>query len=796
MKREKIRILNIAYYMCCPPKSGGTLRMLNPYIKMTEEDNILVDFVFSTWDDGYADDCRKYLTQFPAFNSVIGVKCRHYLDIEIGCPSGFSSDVWTTLSKELREKTVELARSNHYDIIQIEHSQLAWIVPALRVASPHSKFVLDLHNAEHLISKRWLDYATPDERNKIEKRYNTLYDWECMAWKWFDAAFAVSDIEARMLKDLGKLENVFVVPTGGGIDVEKYKPTDENGNKPYDLLYLGTMMWYPNAHGLLWFINKVFPVILSEMPDVTLNIVGFGSPDAELVKISNEHSNIKFWGEQKDDKHFFHNSKVFIVPLWIGAGARVKIPTAWASKIPIVTTYLGAEGLKTNNAGNIIMADDPYEFAAAVLTLLKNEGLRERIITNAFNTVNESYTIRKCIELLKEGYDRIIDTPNDTGFFFANDNSSQENELNFYKRLTESDSIRVTLNTIKDLKDKLYEQDTEINLPKQKLNPDYPGIPIDNVTKPSELINHIAEEGRTRLDWGAFCNMQFLFHFVQNSDRFDYAYSKLYDNESKDVMLKILKHRLTYNIQGVKTALAPVRETLREPNLKLPVLKDLNDNDYCPWDIFFREQYIIPGLFEVKAGDVIIDGGGYIGDTAAFFSQLAGNDGIIYSFEAHPLCFNKLSENIANNNISNVLCIQKALGKQTGKLMFSDDAHGSTIRSDGTLEVDVLSIDEFVNQSDINRVSLIKLDIEGSEDDAINGARNTIKKFKPKLAVSVYHKMDDYYNLMELISEIDNSYKFAMRHTSEEQWETVIFAFHAVSASNEAVIENYEPKKD
>jgi ubiquinone/menaquinone biosynthesis C-methylase UbiE/glycosyltransferase involved in cell wall biosynthesis len=410
---EKIKILDIMYYMTCPPTSGGALRIISPYANMKENENIEVDFLFSSWEHEYVGICKKYLLHIPVIKNVVGIVARHYLNHDIDMPHGFSRDVWVTMSSELRDKAIEMVTNKFYDIIQIEHSQLAWIVPALRLASPHSKIVLDLHNVEHLIYKRWLNYATPNQKNEIEKKYTSLYNWESKVWKWFDAAFTVSPIESKMFKELSGCEKVFEVPTGGGIDPDVYMPKDEQRRRPYDLLYLGTMEWFPNAHGLLWFINNVFPYILQREPNLKLHIVGFGNPDSELYKIAQEHPNIKFWGQQPDDKKFFHGAKVFIVPLWIGAGARVKIPTAWASKVPIVSTYLGAEGLNARNMENIILADDPKEFAEGVLTLLSDQNLWKRIVDNALGTVKNEYSLQKCVELLKKGYRDIIDASDD-----------------------------------------------------------------------------------------------------------------------------------------------------------------------------------------------------------------------------------------------------------------------------------------------------------------------------------------------------------------------------------------------
>ena len=407
----KIKILDISYYMTCPPISGGALRMISPFANMTKEHGVEVDFLFSSWEQDYIEFCRDFLMQYPVISDVVGVKVRHYLNQDVGIPHEFSRDVWVTMSSELRDKAIEMVTCKHYDVIQIEHSQLAWIVPLLRLASPDTKFVLDLHNAEHLIFKRWLEYASPDQKEEIEKKYTSLFTWESKVWKWFDAAFTVSPIESQMFRELGGCENVFEVPTGGGIDPERYEPKDEDRAKPYDILYLGTMEWFPNAHGLMWFIKEAFPYILEQRPEAKLHIVGFGNPDGELYNLAEAHPNIKFWGQQKDDKKFFHGARVFIVPLWIGAGARVKIPTAWAAKVPIVSTYLGAEGLEARNMENIILADDPREFAEGVLRLFSDKEIHRQIVENAFETVKKYYTIGQCIETLKSSYRELFDLP-------------------------------------------------------------------------------------------------------------------------------------------------------------------------------------------------------------------------------------------------------------------------------------------------------------------------------------------------------------------------------------------------
>lgn len=403
---DKIKILDISSYMIVPPTSGGAQRIVRPFTKLLPKDGIEVDMLFTGYDD--IDRSKEFLEKKPCIRRAVGVRPLIDLSDERAMPDGFSSDVWKTMGMELKDAAIEMVRECFYDIIQIEHSMMAWILPYLKKESPKSKFVLDLHNAEYRVYEKWLAYARKEEIEEIREKYEKLSAWEHMVWKWFDAAFTVSPVETALFQKVTGCSQVFEVPTGGGIDTEEYEPK-EDCMKPYDLLYMGTMEWYPNAQGLLWFIEKVLPLVVQKRPETKLHIVGYGKADGELVKVANEHPNIMFWGQQPDDKWFFHGARVFIVPLFIGAGARVKVPTAWAAKVPIASTVFGPEGLNAVDGENICMTDNPKQYADNILKLLDDREFSEKITERAFATVKEQYSCNVCVEKLKNGYYQIAE---------------------------------------------------------------------------------------------------------------------------------------------------------------------------------------------------------------------------------------------------------------------------------------------------------------------------------------------------------------------------------------------------
>ena len=108
----------------------------------------------------------------------------------------------------------------------------------------------------------------------------------------------------------------------------------------------------------------------------------------------------------------FRRSKVFLVPLFIGAGARVKIPTALACELPIVSTTIGAEGLTCENDKEILIRDDACSFADAICSLLEDGDLRDMIGKNARRLAEKKYSIQKCIQKLVNIYSQLANNAN------------------------------------------------------------------------------------------------------------------------------------------------------------------------------------------------------------------------------------------------------------------------------------------------------------------------------------------------------------------------------------------------
>lgn len=220
------------------------------------------------------------------------------------------------------------------------------------------------------------------------------------------------------------------------------------------------------------------------------------------------------------------------------------------------------------------------------------------------------------------------------------------------------------------------------------------------------------------------------------------------------------------------------RASLLEIYLQLLMMEFSRNNIIIPKNGFLLgvvgKQYF--DLFEPQKSEVFVDAGGWHGDTILEFIRWCGNDyKKIYSFEPDEACWEIMEKNLRVHNVCNFELIKKGLWNQETELYFEGNGTAGSMCSQyqGFSSVKVTTIDKVLNGS---RASFIKMDVEGSELETLQGARATIEKFHPRLAVCVYHKDDDIWKLPHYIWEIDNTYKIWMRHYTTHSYETVLYA--------------------
>jgi glycosyltransferase involved in cell wall biosynthesis len=306
-----------------------------------------------------------------------------------------------------------LAQQNP-DIVQVEGIELAqYLFQAAegRGRSKHPLLVFDDHNAEYVLQQRAFETDIRNPRRWIGAAYSfvqwkRLRRYERRACLVADRIVAVSETDAKALRNLVPEREPVVVPNG--VDAAFYAaPTPPlqapTGPASQDLVFVGKMDFRPNVDGVLWFAREVMPHIRQKAPDVRFWVVG-KDPHPRLGWLVHEPA-IELTGWVEDVRPYIAAAAVYAVPLRIGGGTRLKVLEAMAMGKAIVSTALGCEGFDLLPNQELVIADAPDDFAAAVLTLLQDSERRARLGRAAQRFASSKYDWQMIVPRLERAYE-------------------------------------------------------------------------------------------------------------------------------------------------------------------------------------------------------------------------------------------------------------------------------------------------------------------------------------------------------------------------------------------------------
>ena len=287
-------------------------------------------------------------------------------------------------SNGMKEKITELIASKNIDVIVCDGIHMAWHMTSTKVRK-----ILSEHNVESTIIQRYYRI----EQNIFKKMYAYLewlkmHAFEKKMWKLFDMVFACSHVDKKEVE--ARVNHPKVAVVANGVDIQFYSPKDMD-LKEKSLIYTGLMNWRPNEDAVLYFLKEIYPLIKSEVPQATFWVVG-NNPTEEVKKFAEHDGSLAVTGYVDDVRQYVLQSEIFIVPLRIGSGTRLKILEAMAMAKCIVSTSIGCEGIEVTPGENIIIADTPDQFAQRIIELLQNRNQCRSIGLAARRLVQEKYT--------------------------------------------------------------------------------------------------------------------------------------------------------------------------------------------------------------------------------------------------------------------------------------------------------------------------------------------------------------------------------------------------------------------
>lgn len=387
-----------------PPKEGGPIAMntiIEGLIKAGHDVKVL-----AVNSNKYSIDPDKIPADYRKRTKIESV----YIDLSIKPIDAFlnlftsnSYHVQRFISKNFRKKLIEILSKDNYDIVQLETLFISPYIETIRKYST-AKIVLRSHNIEHLIWERVASIS----KNPLKKLYlrhlsKTLKNYELSMLNNYDGIANITKKDAEFYIKAGCKIPVTDIPFG----IDQDNIPENPGIEPEfpSLFHIGAMNWMPNEEGIKWFLEKVWPKIHREFPNLKFYLAGREMPN-RLINLN--LPNVEVLGEVDNAFDFMYSKSVEIVPLFSGSGIRIKIIEGMAAGKAIISTKIGAEGINCEHNKNILIADTPEDFFQAVKKCVGDRDFCFSLGENARELIQKNHSNKNLIQKLVGFYKNII----------------------------------------------------------------------------------------------------------------------------------------------------------------------------------------------------------------------------------------------------------------------------------------------------------------------------------------------------------------------------------------------------
>ena len=370
-----------------PLNVGGRLRSFHILSELSKRHRVTL--LTTHRPDQSADEAAKHL---PHCQRVVSFPYNPPKAGSIGFVAALAKSWTSTLPVDLlkwrvpalRAEVERIVRGGEVDLIIADFLYAAANVPA----DTNVPVILFEHNVEHMIWKRLAENETrPWRRAALEIEWRKVRRAERKACARSNAVLAVSDVDATNLVENAPSADVRAIPTG--VDTT-YFAANGTPEAAAHLVFSGAMDWYPNEDAMLFFINDVLPLVKREEPNVTLTIVGRNPSDK--LRDAGATAGVRVTGTVDDVRSFIDEGAVYVVPLRIGGGTRLKIFEALSMAKAVVSTTVGAEGLPLVDDEHYVRADNAQTFAGAVVSLLRDPQRRKALGAAGKELVHSHYS--------------------------------------------------------------------------------------------------------------------------------------------------------------------------------------------------------------------------------------------------------------------------------------------------------------------------------------------------------------------------------------------------------------------
>jgi polysaccharide biosynthesis protein PslH len=401
------KILWLSHFVPYPPKGGCFQRSYN-LIKEISSKNDLYLISLKHKDSTHPD------FDINIAKSELEKLCKEVIIIDISSSTSRAA-LYASAFKSLFTITplsVNLFKSEkmHEAIRRMVHSTKFQVVHFDTISM--AEYIKDIGDVpmvvnHHGVESYMINRRVENEPNFLNKLYlmiegYKLEKYEKRYCERFDMNLAVSELDKELFKKITGVENMEVVENG--VDIDYFSPSDSI-KKDKSIIFAGRLDQYSNRESILYFCEKVWPLIKIKHPDVRFTIIG-NNPPAKLAEIAGNDKNIELLGYVDDVRPYFANAMISVCPIKDGGGTRIKILDALAMGMPIVSTSIGCEGIDITSGADVLIADTPEKFADKVDWIITDAGKRQSMSYYARKTAEDKYSWKAIGEKLDRLYSR------------------------------------------------------------------------------------------------------------------------------------------------------------------------------------------------------------------------------------------------------------------------------------------------------------------------------------------------------------------------------------------------------
>ena len=371
-----MKILYLCPYLPCSGINAGRNRMFELIKRLAVRNEVSVVSFVDKEDEGRVEKLKEICKKVDVMKKDYPWRANPLSNVPPMIDSYSSRPMQELVKKKLDEED--------FDILHFEYLIMAQYAPdnckALKFLTKHeSHFLSQLKEME----------IERSICNKIKMWGSALKKkiYEINICGKFDKIITMTDDEARILGAYYSALDVSSLAMG--TDHKFFYPQDNGMEEDIDILFVGFFGHRPNVDAVGYFYREIFPLIQKKKRDANFTVIGFNPPDSILSLEADK--TVRVIGYVDDIQPYLARTKVFVMPVRLGFGMRGKLFEAWAMGKPVVSTSAGCRGVAVKDGENILISDEPVDFAESVVALLANTEKRKRLGSNARRLVEKRY---------------------------------------------------------------------------------------------------------------------------------------------------------------------------------------------------------------------------------------------------------------------------------------------------------------------------------------------------------------------------------------------------------------------